>query len=97
MNHDEEVEVGDDSDESEPSQPSYTYPSGVLRAAPRDPVQTSSLFSAKASNYEAEFSTHLSSSIRSRRELFAICMFFHLFVFYWIAYLHLAEKTCTNK
>ena len=39
---DKEVEGGDDSDESEPSQPSFKHPSEVFRAASEGLVQTSS-------------------------------------------------------
>ena len=42
MNHDEEVEVGDDSDESELSQLSFKHPLEVFQAASEDPAQTSS-------------------------------------------------------
>ena len=42
---DEEVEVGNDSDESDPSQPSIDHPSEVFQAASEDPVQTHSVFS----------------------------------------------------
>jgi hypothetical protein len=42
---DEEVEVGNDSDESDPSQPSIDHPSEVFQAASEDPVQTHRVFS----------------------------------------------------
>ena len=51
---DEEVEVGEDSDESEPSQPSFKHLIEVFRAASENPVQTSSVFSATAKK-EADF------------------------------------------
>lgn len=45
---DAEIKAGDDSDESEPSQPSFKHPSEVFQAASEEPVETSSAFSATA-------------------------------------------------
>ena len=49
---DKEVEGGDDSDESEPSQPCFDQPSEVIQAAYEDPVQTHRVFSAPATPQE---------------------------------------------
>ena len=60
---DEEVEVGDGSDESELSHPSFNHPSEVFQDAFEDPVQTLGVFSAPANSQGAGFVTHFTSSL----------------------------------